>query len=71
MRDVIQVINYETSEGRRPFEKWFRDLDRAIQSIVLARLNRLRLGNFGDCESIAGSKIFELRVHVGRGYRLY
>jgi putative addiction module killer protein len=36
------------------------------------RINRLRLGNFGDCKTIQGIVgLYELRIHIGAGYRLY
>jgi putative addiction module killer protein len=36
----------------------------------LARLRSATLGNFGDCEPV-GDGVFEMRIHVGPGYRVY
>lgn len=44
--------------------------DRKTQAIILNRVNRLRLGNFGDCRCL-GQEIYELRIHYGPGYRIY
>ena len=37
---------------------------------IHSRLNRIRLGNFDDCKAV-GSGVYELRIDVGPGYRLY
>ncbi len=34
------------------------------------RINRLRLGNFGDCRFL-GNGVYELKMDVGPGYRIY
>jgi putative addiction module killer protein len=37
---------------------------------ILARLLSATFGNFGDCEPV-GEGVFEMRIHVGAGYRVY
>ena len=39
-------------------------------AIVHARLNRIELGNFGDCKPV-GEGLAELRIDFGPGYRVY
>ena len=40
------------------------------KGIIRARLNRVRLGNFGDCKPV-GEGVFEFRIDVGPGFRIY
>jgi putative addiction module killer protein len=54
-----------------PFSDWLASLkDARAVGIVRARLNRIRLDNFGDCKSVGGG-IEELRIDFGPGYRVY
>jgi putative addiction module killer protein len=54
-----------------PFDEWFDSLgDLRMQAAVDARLTRVRAGNFGDCKSVGGG-VFELRVAMGPGLRVY
>jgi putative addiction module killer protein len=65
------IRNYVTPDGREPFEEWIDSLkDKKSQAIVLGRLNRVRLGNIGDCRHLSEG-IYELRIHYGPGYRIY
>ena len=68
----INIVIYKTSAGKVPFIDWLEDLDKTTRSIVKTRLDRLRLGNFGDTKSIKnGEGIRELRIDHGPGYRIY
>ena len=44
--------------------------DRQAQAKVRIRIRRLESGAFGDCEPV-GESVFELREHLGPGYRVY
>ncbi len=53
------------------FAAWLSALDNpAAKARVLARLKSAMFGNWGDCKPV-GDGIFEMRVHVGAGYRVY
>ena len=65
------IRNYRTASGTSPFSEWFLSLkDRKARAAVRVRINRLRLGNFGDCRHLSEG-VYELRIHYGPGYRLY
>ena len=62
---------YRTRSGRVPFIEWFDSIrDKRAQIRIEARLTYLEQGNFGDCRPV-GDGVFELRIHVGAGYRVY
>ena len=67
----LDIEVYETVNGKRPFEIWLREVrERSTRVQVLTRLDRLKLGNFGDCKSLQEG-VYELRVHYGPGIRVY
>ena len=66
-----EVLIYRTQEGKRPFADFLAKLkDRKAVAAILARLNRLELGAFGDVK-LVGKGLLELRIHHGPGYRVY
>jgi len=65
------IRTYLTSEAQAPFDEWLNNLkDAHTRGIIRARINRVRLGNLGDCSSV-GDGVFELRIDYGSGYRVY
>lgn len=60
-----EIIRSET------FSDWLSSLkDSRARSRVLARIDRMKEGNFGDSEPI-GDGLSEARIHYGPGYRVY
>ena len=73
MREPIsrQIEEYITVEGRVPFGEWLKRLnDRKARARIRVRLDRLSMGNLGDCRFL-GSGLCELRIDYGPGYRVY
>ncbi|MEO8093342.1 MAG: type II toxin-antitoxin system RelE/ParE family toxin [Pseudolysinimonas sp.] len=53
------------------FDRWLRKLnDSRVVARILVRIDRLALGNPGDVKSVGGG-VFELRIDLGPGYRVY
>jgi putative addiction module killer protein len=53
------------------FDAWLARLaDDAVRGAILARIRRLQHGLLGDASSIGGG-VFELRIHLGAGWRIY
>ena len=44
--------------------------DRQAKAAIFSRIARLQIGLFGDSKSL-GEGVYELRVDVGTGYRVY
>ena len=68
---MYRIVSYQTAKGEKPFWLWLETLkDKTLRARIWARLDRLILGNFGDCKPV-GSGVFELRFHFASGCRVY
>ena len=62
---------YLEDDGSEPFTEWLTNLrDRNAHARISARLNRVKLGNFGIVKAL-GDGVNELKIDYGPGYRLY
>ena len=62
---------YDTTEGTRPYSDWLSKL-RDVSAIarIRARIDRIEEGNLGTYKAL-GTGLFELKFHLGPGYRIY
>ncbi len=68
---IRETLHYQLPNGKHPFSEWLLALsDKRIQSRILARLDRVLFGNFGDTK-LVDTGVWELRLHFGPGYRVY
>jgi putative addiction module killer protein len=68
---MFKVKIYRANNGFEPFTEWLLSLkDKQSQLRIRHRIERLKLGNFGDTKSV-GEGIYELRFFFGSGYRVY
>ena len=70
-KDMHQIRHYLDPNGRDHFAEW-RDQVRDTKARIAIdrRVMRLELGNFGDHKPLREG-VWELRIDVGAGYRIY
>lgn len=60
-----------TIQQTHKFSQWLTKLkDMRARIAIARRLERAQDGNLGDVKSV-GERVFEMRVDMGAGYRLY
>ena len=63
---IRQLLAYQTSSGKFPVWDWLKTLHDNIQVRIRKRLERMRIGDFGDSKYLEDG-IFEARIHAGSG----
>lgn len=67
----IELRNYCDVAGNDLFDVWFQGLESDVAYAVHERLERVRQGSFGDWKPLTDLGIHELRIHLGKGWRVY
>jgi putative addiction module killer protein len=68
---MYDVRHYLTPDGKDLYRHWYDRLrDTKARIAIDRRINRIELGNFGDHKFLRDG-IWELRIDVGPGYRVY
>ena len=68
---MFEILHYVTAGGEDVMAAWLDSLgDLQARARIAARIERLRVGNFGDCKPCRDG-VWELRVDWGPGYRVY
>ncbi|MDF2862110.1 MAG: hypothetical protein K0S02_2382 [Achromobacter mucicolens] len=69
---MVEIEHYLAPDGHtNPYLAWLNSLrDNRIKVAVIRRVARIELGNFGD-HRFCRDGIWELRIDMGPGYRLY
>jgi putative addiction module killer protein len=68
---VYEIRHYVTAEGKDPYLDWLKLLRDSIAKVqIVKRVSRVEQGNFGD-HKFCRDGVWELRIDVGPGYRVY
>ena len=71
MTGSLQIRQYKTPDGKNVYLEWYRKLrDFKAKAAVDRRVYQIENGNFGDHKFIRDG-VWELRIDVGPGYRIY
>lgn len=70
MKNVVEIRRYLTPAGKDVVGEWLASLDNRTRARVALRIDRISLGNFGDCKPLRNG-VSELRIDFGPGYWVY
>lgn len=61
----------ETDSGICPFERWYKGIkDKKVRAAIAAKITLLQDYTYSNFKSVGGG-VFEARVFLGPGYRVY
>ena len=62
---ILVIREYVDERGRRPFAKWFDDLDARAAAKVTGALSRIETGNLSNVKRVGGG-VLECRIDWDR-----
>lgn len=66
-----QIKMLKLSNGREPFRDWIMSLEKVFRSRIDRKLSLLQLGLRGKNIKALGDGVFELKIRLGGGLRIY
>lgn len=66
----VRILEYLDPQARSPFAAWFDRLNAVASAKVTTALYQLAAGNWSNVKGV-GAGVFERRIDVGAGYRIY
>lgn len=66
-----EIELYTTADGKCPYLDWFESLCVQYQTRIYKRLERVQEDNYVDWKRLQNSRLSELRLNFGKGYRIY
>jgi putative addiction module killer protein len=66
----VEILEYLDWNGRSPYAEWFESLSAPAGAKVAVAITRLAQGNFSNVKGVGGG-VYECRVNVGPGFRIY
>ena len=67
---LLDVREYQDTEGHSPFAAWFDALDATAAAKVTVALVRIGQGNLSNVKGV-GEGVLEYKLDFGPGYRVY
>jgi len=68
---MFEIEHYVTCNGHDLYQEWLDKMrDLHAKARIMARVERLRGGAYGDCKPLHNG-VWELRIDCGPGYRVY
>lgn len=69
VKSAYEILIYETASGNEPFNEWLDSLDNSVKGKVIARVDRLKKGLFGNAKALKDG-LYELKFK-NPAFRIY